>query len=280
MNILVRLNQNVFISGRLIDENFKAVQLTARLLHQKKIPSALYKIDIAKAFDSLDWTFLLQVLQHMGFSRRWLNLISLILSTASTKIILNGSPGRHICHARGLRQGDPLSPLLFVIAMEGLNVLVSYAEARGTLVSFGINAIKERIFLYADDVILFTSPDQQTLVATQCILDMFALAPGLHINPNKFVITPVCCTFEQTAALLHYLHGQLQAFPIRYLGIPLSVKKLKKSDLQPLVDKVVSGLPPWKANLLTKAGRSVLTKAKLSAIPVHTALAISLSRLG
>src|SRR6185295_12595047 len=91
------------VGGRLIHENFKAVQLTAKLLHRKKIPSALYKIDIAKAFDSLDWTFLLQLLSHMGFSNRWTNWISVILSTASTKIILNGSPGRRICHARGLR---------------------------------------------------------------------------------------------------------------------------------------------------------------------------------
>ena len=113
MNSLVRTNQSAFIAGRLIHENFKAVQLTAKLLNRKKIPSSLYKIDIAKAFDSLDWTFLLKVLRHMGFSRRWLNWISLILSTASTKIILNGSPGRRICHARGLCQGDPLSQLFF-----------------------------------------------------------------------------------------------------------------------------------------------------------------------
>jgi hypothetical protein len=86
MKSLVRTNQSAFISGRLIHENFNAVQLTAKLLHRKKIPSALYKIDIAKAFDSLDWTFLLEVLKQLGFSRRWLNWISLVLSTASTKI--------------------------------------------------------------------------------------------------------------------------------------------------------------------------------------------------
>ena len=62
MNSLVRTNQSAFIAGRLIHENFKAMQLTAKLLHRKKIPCALYKIDIAKAFDSLDWTFLLKVL--------------------------------------------------------------------------------------------------------------------------------------------------------------------------------------------------------------------------
>ena len=161
MRSLVRNNQSAFITGRLIHENFKAVQLTAKLLHRKKIPSALYKIDIAKAFDSLDWTFLLQLLGHMGFSNRWTNWISVILSTASTKIILNGSLGRRICHARGLRQGDPLSPLLFVLAMEALNALIKNAETKGPLTPFGSAAIQERIFLYADDVIMFTSPQEQ-----------------------------------------------------------------------------------------------------------------------
>ena len=112
MGRLVQPNQSAFLRGRLIHENFKAVQLTAKVLHQKKKPAALLKIGISKAFDTVNWRFLIDLLQHMGFSRRWQNWISLILSTASTKIIVNGSLGRRICHARGLRQCDPLSPVL------------------------------------------------------------------------------------------------------------------------------------------------------------------------
>jgi hypothetical protein len=160
--------------------------------------------------------------------------------------------------------------------MEALNMLIKTAEARGVLEPLGARCIQERIFLYADDVILFTSPNQQSLVATQSILEMFALASGLHINQKKCTITPICCGLSETAILMQYLHGNLQHFPINYLGVPLSVKKLKKSELQPLVDKIVTGLPSWKAGLLTKAGRTILVKFKLSAIPVHTALAISL----
>jgi len=66
----------------------------------------------------------------------------------------------------------------------------------------------------------------------------------------------------------------LQAFPIHYLGIPLSIYKSRKCDLQYLVDKVVVGLPTWKAGLLTKAGRAVLVKTKMSAILVYTVIAI------
>ena len=109
MHGLVKHNQSAFIRSRLIHENYKAVHLTAKLLHRARIPSALIKVDISKAFDMVNWRFLLSLLQYLGFSRRWIDWISLMLSSASTKVILNGSPGRRICHARGLRQGDPLS---------------------------------------------------------------------------------------------------------------------------------------------------------------------------
>lgn len=134
---LVRPNQSAFIKGRLIHDNFRAVQLTAKLLHRQKIPCALLKIDIAKAFDSANWIFSLSILRHMGFMRGWLNWISLLMSTSSTKIILNGRPGRRICHAHGLRQGDPLSPMFFVLLMEALNAMLKCADDQGLLQQLG-----------------------------------------------------------------------------------------------------------------------------------------------
>lgn len=163
MNDLVKRNRSALIQSRLIHENYKAVRLTAKLPHRGKIPSSLIKVDIAKAFDTVNWRFLLSLLHHLGFSRRWLDWISLMLSSASTKVILNGSPGRRICHARGLRQGDPLSQLLFVIVMEGLNALMKLADDWGLLRSLH-HKIKERTFLYADDVVVFLSVEQQDLV--------------------------------------------------------------------------------------------------------------------
>ena len=102
-------------------------------LHSKKFPAVLIKIDIFKAFDSVAWPFLLEILQHIGFSRRWTNWVSILLSTASTKVLVNGRPGRRIAHARGLRQGDPISPMLFVIVMEVLNSLIREADRMSTL---------------------------------------------------------------------------------------------------------------------------------------------------
>lgn len=115
---IVAPNQSAFIKDRSIHDNFRSVQLACRWLHAKKFPSVLLKVDIAKAFDYVAWPFLIEVLQHIGFPRHWTNWISILLSTASTRVLLNGRPGDRITHARGLRQGDPISPMLFIIVME------------------------------------------------------------------------------------------------------------------------------------------------------------------
>ena len=178
MNGLVMHNQSAFIQSRIIHENFKAVQLTAKLLNHSKVPCSLLKIDIVKAFDTVNWRFLIELLQHLGFSRRWVNWISIILSSVSTRVILNGAPGQRICHARGLRQGDPLSPLLFVLVMEVLNALLKLVDEKGLL--FALHPkVTERAFMYADDVVIFTSPVQQDLALIKTILQLFAGASGL-----------------------------------------------------------------------------------------------------
>ena len=157
------------------------MQLTAKLLNHSKVPCSLLKIDIAKAFDTVNWRFLIELLQHLGFSRRWVNWISIILSSVSTRVILNGAPGQRICHARGLRQGDPLSPLLFVLVMEVLNALLKLADEKGLM--FALHPkVTERAFMYADDVVIFTSPVQQDLALIKAILQIFAGASGLQTN--------------------------------------------------------------------------------------------------
>lgn len=103
----------------------------------KRSPKVMLKIDLVKAFDSVGWIFLLDLLSTLGCPRTWINWFSTILSTASMKVLLNGLPGRMIFHGWGHRQGDPLSPMLFVLVMECFRALVTTAEARGLFLPLG-----------------------------------------------------------------------------------------------------------------------------------------------
>jgi hypothetical protein len=96
---LVRVNQSAFVEGRAIHDNIKMAQLSAKLLHARWKSCLLLKIDIARAFDSVVWPFLLEVMQHMGFPICWCDWILALLSSTSMKVFLNGTPGKRICHA-------------------------------------------------------------------------------------------------------------------------------------------------------------------------------------
>ena len=102
---LVGKHQSAFVKGRCLHDNFMLVQGTARCLHALRNPTVLLKLDISKAFDSVQWPFLIEVLHIMGFGTRWIGWIFGLLATSSTRIMLNGVPGKPIYNQCGLRQG-------------------------------------------------------------------------------------------------------------------------------------------------------------------------------
>jgi hypothetical protein len=115
-----------------------------------------------------------------------------MLYTASTKVLVNGRPGERIHHARSLRQGDPLSPLLFVIVMEVLNALIAEADCRGVFSPLP-DKIRSFTSIYADDLVIILSSDTRDFINMRRILDLFAGASGLVTNVDKCVITPIRC---------------------------------------------------------------------------------------
>lgn len=190
---LVSHSQSAFIKGRSIHDNFQYVQGAINHFHKAKTAMLFLKLDIAKAFDSVRWEYMLEIMQRIGFGQRWRDLISLIWASTSSRILLNGSPGRPILHRRGLRQGDPLSPMLFIIAMDPIQKLLDMATAQGILSPISAAPVRLCISLYADDVALFIRPTRQDLHSVQQILQFFGNASGLVTNIQKSEIYKIRC---------------------------------------------------------------------------------------
>jgi hypothetical protein len=269
LDAMVATNQSAFIRGRFIHDNFMLVQQTVKTLHRQKVPSLFLKLDITKAFDSVSWVFLMEVMRHLGFGAAWCNLVANLLSTSSTRILLNGELGELIQHQRGLRQGDPLSPMLFILAMDVLNSLFVKAQEEGLLQPLSTRVEGQRLSLYADDVALFIKPVEDELLLTRDILTIFGEAFGLETNLQKSNIVPIRCEEIPSTVINETLPCAVSEFPCTYLGLPLSNKKLRKSDLMPWIEKIADKLPGWKAGLMNKAGRATLVRFVLAAIPCY-----------
>jgi hypothetical protein len=276
LNELVSPVQSAFIKGRFIQDNFMLVQQTARYLHQQKQARILLKLDITKAFDSVSWPFLLEVMRFLGFGQIWCDIISGLLKSSSTQVLLNGIPGDRIVYRRGLRQGDPLSPMLFILVMDVLCYMVQRAAEENLLQPLARRALQHRISIYADDVVIFLKPSSGDIDITLGLLHLFGNASGLRTNVQKSSVLPIQCQEEDKQTIQTHLPCQLLEFPCKYLGVPLSLHKLTKAQVQPIIDKVADRLPGWKADLLTRAGRKVLVQFVLTSMFIYLVMAFDL----
>jgi hypothetical protein len=154
--------------------------------------------------------------------------------------------------------------------------MVTRADEEGLLQPLSRRPLQHRISLYADDVALFLQPAAADITLTLRMLQLFGEASGLRTNVQKSNVIPIQCSEENLALIQSLLPCGIQEFPCKYLGLPLSAKKLTKDQIQPIIDKIADQLPRWKADLMTKAGRVVQVQHVLTAMLVYLAMAIEL----
>ena len=143
-----------------------------------------------------------------------------------TAVLLNGSKGSWFRHYRGLRQGDPLSPMLFIIAMEPLQKLFDIAAAQGLLSPLAGRNANFRASLYADDAAIFLNPVKEKVQVAADLLQIFAHASGLFINQSKCAVYPIACEAVNLEEVMQGFPCQVKGFPCQYLGLPLRLQKL------------------------------------------------------
>jgi len=140
--------------------------------------------------------------------------------------------------------------MLFILVMDVLGHMISKAENEGLLQPLSRRSLHHRISIYADDVVMFLHPEAGDIAVTLDILNLFGEATGLKTNLQKSNVLPIRCGDAELAAVQNLLPCALTDFPCKYLGLPLSLKKLTKDQIQPIIDRIADQLPGWKADLM------------------------------
>ncbi|CAL1357332.1 unnamed protein product [Linum trigynum] len=266
--IVISQNQSAFIKGRLISDNVLLAHEMVRLYNRKAIsPRCALKVDVMKAFDSVDWGYLRTVMQAMKIADQFIKWIDICLQSTKLSVCFNGGLCGNFAAQKGLRQGDPLSPYMFVIAMEVLSCMFNRAYAIKTLPPHPqTHRISLSHLCFADDLLVFTKGTPEAVGQAKAILDTFYTVSGLKCNPAK---SEVFCggVSPSVQTLISSRTGfAIGHLPVRYLGIPLIAGKLNKVDCQALVDKITTRIRGWKVRTLSYAGKLQLISAVISSI--------------
>jgi hypothetical protein len=194
--------------------------------HKSKKPILIVKLDFAKAFDTVEHDHILKLLHHKGFDSKWIGWIKELLASGTSSVILNGVPGKQFICKRGVRQGDPLSPLLFVLAADLLQTLVNNMP-RNEILSLPLETHDREfpVIQYADDTLLIVPAIESQLVALKEMLHDFHAFTGLKVNFHKYCILPINVDETETARLAAVFGCQVGTLPFTYLGLPAGTTK-------------------------------------------------------
>jgi hypothetical protein len=242
--------------GRTILDGVVVLHEVIHELHTKKMNGVILKLDFEKAYDKVKWSFLQQTLRMKGFSDEWRALINNFVFGGSVAIKINDDIGRYFQTKKGMRQGDPLSPMLFNIVADMLAIIIERAKVDGQiegvvphLVDGGLSILQ-----YADDTILFMEHDLEKARNLKLILTTFEQLSSLKINFHKSELF-IFGEANDDANLYADLFGcDLGSFPINYLGIPIHYRRLTLAEWKIVEERLKKHLSSWKVKLLSLGG--------------------------
>ncbi|GKV50258.1 hypothetical protein SLEP1_g56970 [Rubroshorea leprosula] len=232
--------QMAFIEGRhLVDGAVIANEIMDGVKRKKK-KGFLFKVDFEKAYDKVCWEFIEYMMMRMGFYATWRKWIQECLESSSVSILVNGSPTNQFPVNKGIRQGDPLSPFLFLIVAEGLNGLLASEVEKGRYkgVEVGSGDVMVMHLQFADDTIFFGDATEDNIWVIKCIMRTFELASGLKINFRKSQLIGVGADQNWCAKMAFQLCCKEGKLPFRYLGIPIGGNHRRRAMWQPMVESV------------------------------------------
>ncbi|KAJ0548751.1 putative RNA-directed DNA polymerase [Helianthus annuus] len=271
---IVSINQSAFVPGRRISDN---ILLTQELMHNYHRnfgpPRCAFKIDIQKAYDTVEWSFLENTLKGFGFHAKMIKWVMACVSSTSFSLAINGNLFGYFKGKRGLRQGDPMSPYLFTMVMEVLTLLLNRQVSLSNNFRFHNKCEKQSIInlCFADDLFIFARGDYKSAQVIMTAINMFKSMSGLVPSMAKSTVFFGNVKDQEKARILSIMPFEEGVLPVRYLGVPLVSTRLKYKDCKRLIESMESRITDWKAKCLSFAGRVQLIRSVLASMHIYWA---------
>lgn len=259
---LVHMDQTGFIQNRCLFDNVRRLLNVIFSASQVAYPVIAVSLDAEKAFDRVEWLYLLSVLQKMNFGPKFINMVKMLYNHPTAVIQTNSEISTLFSLERGTRQGCPLSPLLFALAIEPLAIAI-----RSHDVIRGFTTLQSRhvISLYADDIMLYLINVNSSIPALTTLLQDYGIISGYKINVNKSVSMPLNIAATQLPLRNFPFTWNMDKFT--YLGLQISrdLSQLYNLNYVPLLKRVEGDLDRWKSLPISLIGR--VNSIKMTILP-------------
>ncbi|XP_019432100.1 PREDICTED: uncharacterized protein LOC109339150 [Lupinus angustifolius] len=271
MNSIISPAQSAFLGGHNI---LDAPIILNEVIHSAKKSSEgcfIMKVDFQKAYDSVNWIFIDYMLHRFGFPSIWRRWIKECITYTSKSILVNGIPSQQFSISKGIRQGDPLAPFLFLMVVEGFTGMVRRALSTCLYAGFkvGRSQIEISVLQFADDTMLVRKPDSSFIWTIKSILRCFDLVSRLKVNFHKSSLMGINVHDNVIEAAATFLSCKVGSNPFNYLGIPVGANPRRFNTWTPVSVIVASRLANWKIKHVSFSGRLILINSVLNSIPIY-----------
>lgn len=235
-------------------------------------PSCMIKVDLRKAYDTMEWGFIEEMLVALAFPLQFVQLVMICIKTLSYSLMINGEMNGFFQAKRGLRQGDPMSPLLFALGMEYLTRLLREVGNRKAF-QFHDRCGKLELnhLCFADDLILFCHGDFVSILLMLQALKLFFATSGLVPNEEKSALYCSGMADSDVQRVLEVSKLKRSQLPFRYLGIPIYSKRLPAAEGKQILAKMMKRIKVWGTQNLSYMARLILVNSVLLSIQSYWA---------
>ena len=239
-----------------------------KYVDEKDLPALLMNVDFEKAFDSLDWHFMFKVLKAFGFGQGICRWISTFYTNIKSAVIVNGQVSKWFTVGRGCRQGDPISPYLFVLCVEILAVMTRENE---DLKGIHINGVEHKISQYADDTEFILDGERKSFETCVSVLGRFGKRSGLFLNNGKTSVIWLGSRKNSQIKYMEHLGMEWNPQKFKVLGIWLTnnVDDCERINYAEKFEEMKRLMELWIKRCITPLGRVAILKSLILSKLIH-----------